>query len=69
MVSRAFPAKYAGRCGACGDWFEEGTEIVMTDEVGVVHAACPDNDEFVPGEVCTECWMERSVTGACGCPE
>ncbi|MGE5612658.1 MAG: hypothetical protein ACM3UO_00085 [Bacillota bacterium] len=66
-MSRPFAAKYAGRCGACAEWFEEGTQIVITGEVGVVHDNCPDNDEFKIGEVCTDCWMEYSVTGQCGC--
>lgn len=67
-----FKAKYAGTCQDCGGSIEVGDEVVYAgtkvvhanDECGIQVAA---RESPQTGRVCTSCWTERSVTGACAC--
>lgn len=63
-----FAAKFPGKCSACGDWFAEGVTLTR-DAQGYRHADCNDADDPSPvtREVCRRCWLEKSVTGECGC--
>jgi len=68
-----FAARHPGKCSACGDLFPEGTAIRRDQSGRCRHANCDDPDApaepIVARDVCPNCWLERSVTGACGCEE
>lgn len=67
-------AKFPGLCPGCGHGIELGQWIDRANGVGVevyVHEGCsvPLRPEPKVGEVCGRCFMERSLTGECGCDE
>lgn len=64
----AFGAKYKSLCSSCDSMIEPG-ELVEYRDDEVVHVSCPDVVQLVAGEVCGKCFMEKSVTGECGCDE
>lgn len=68
---RTFPARYPGRCAACQERIIEGDQIGYTEDDEIVHADCEASAprETPPRETCPRCFMERSVSGACGCDE
>lgn len=61
-----FQARYDGVCAAeCGNRIHPG-DHVRYEEGQLVHAACfPVEEPLRP--VCSKCWLEVSVSGACGC--
>lgn len=67
-----FTAKYAGRCADCQGGISPGDEIIYVQDQAV-HAEGDCGNEMRPltasstGVVCTVCWSEKSVTGACSC--
>ncbi len=68
---RKFEARYPGRCPACREQIEVGDDLVFNDDDVVVHFGCA-NRSAVPkigqsGEVCPRCFIEKAVSGACGC--
>jgi hypothetical protein len=42
--TKRMTAKYAGRCGKCGNRFEAGTPIEWAAGAGASHQVCPDTD-------------------------
>lgn len=66
----SFAAQFPGKCALCGEWFSEGTQIERDpDGRGYRHTDC-DNDDPQPSiarEVCDRCWLEKSLSGECGC--
>lgn len=71
-----FPARFRGRCAACDLWWMPGDPIrpYGTHPDGstlYAHADCdhtPDHEEPAR-EICRTCWLEKSISGACGCEE
>ncbi|AER26357.1 hypothetical protein SEA_TAQUITO_65 [Mycobacterium phage Taquito] len=64
--SKPFRAKYPGKCETCGEAFDEGDLIRLTDDRATVHAVAGDclgdpavdvNWTNVP--VCTLCWTQH----------
>lgn len=62
----SWPARWAGKCGACGQWFEEGTEVVWGEGATVVEVDCSgtrpaaelaQSAEEIRDMRCTKCWM------------
>lgn len=37
-------AEYRSKCADCGEWIEEGDEIVKNDDGDWVHARCDEDD-------------------------
>lgn len=66
----AFEAQWAGVCGECEEWFQSGDYIDRHDRGGYRHAGvCPESVEQKRGEICGSCFIEKSLTGACGCED
>ena len=66
----SFAAMFPGKCSACGEWFPEGAQIRRVDGKSYAHNDCEADETVTPTvarEVCPRCWLERSVTGECGC--
>jgi hypothetical protein len=60
-----FEARYAGRCGNCGEAIAAGDSVRFEEDV-VVHDICDTSDPagLRPGEVvCESCWLVKP----CGC--
>lgn len=58
-------AKYADTCEACDGPIRPGDQIdrdPFTERW--MHAVCPHDE---PREVCPECFMQKSLSGACSC--
>lgn len=69
-MSSPFTANYPGTCAACFEDFPAGTLVHYTEAGGyLAHVECPVVVETAPREVCSSCFMERSVSGACGCEQ
>lgn len=63
----SFPANFPGVCAECEQGFLIGDEIERLEWApGWVHASCPPVKQ---AEVCPRCFIEKSVSGACGCYE
>lgn len=63
-----FEAKYPGRCTDCHAPIEAGDLVCYTPDDDLVHENCVGNAHGKPrGAVCTECFMEQSLSGECGC--
>lgn len=60
-----FEAKYADECSTCWEPIEVGQVARYEGGSRIVHDVCPT----LPAarEVCPRCFMERSLSGACGC--
>ncbi|QAY70043.1 hypothetical protein [Xylanimonas protaetiae] len=65
-MSRAFEARYPGRCTDCGGAIERGQMIRYsagdsnTIAVGgFVHDGCEDADPEQPPVICTTCWLTK----------
>lgn len=56
----AFPAKYEGTCGDCGQPFGRGVSVTYQGPLGVCHMICPNT-----ANVCPKCHMALPVTGVC----
>lgn len=67
-MTDTFPARFEGICVDCHQIIHVGHEIVRTDDA-YSHAAC----EIAPPEpdrpVCTRCWQQIAINGACGCDQ
>jgi len=64
LAPRPFPAAHTGTCSACGDDFDPG-DLISRADTGWKHDTCPDDRPL--GQVCTDCFMEKAESGACGC--
>ena len=69
-----FAAQFPGKCSSCGEWFPEGMPIKQDHAGrGYKHDDCADSETSplpnVAREVCSRCWLEKSITGECGCTE
>ena len=63
-----FEARWATDCFECGWRITPGTLARYNAHDDVVHAVCPDPEPLrAVGEVCGKCFLEKSVTGECGC--
>ena len=65
-------ARFSGTCPECGERWQPGDLIRAEDtppgELPVWrHAACPESVEKLEGDVCTRCFLRRSLSGECGC--
>ena len=62
-----FTARYAGKCADCGELFPAGTPLQRHHVTGEYsHEVC-EPPEQPKREVCPGCWLDRSITGECGC--
>lgn len=64
-----FTARYAGRCAAdCGEQITPGDEVEFVDDQ-LVHDGCTPTPhvERAPRPVCTDCFTEIALNGACSC--
>jgi len=66
-----FPARYDGVCAAdCDSRIHPGDTVQFVDGQ-LVHLECTARllaqPEPEPRPVCPSCWLEISVSGACGC--
>jgi hypothetical protein len=65
----AFEAQYRGVCSGCGEPFAPG-ELIERAGMTYEHAGvCPEQRPVKVGAVCPKCFIEKSLTGACGCDE
>ena len=63
-----FEARYHSECGECGRRIKPGDMAKYDDRDKVVHVICPEDVGLrAAGEVCGKCFMEKSLTGECGC--
>lgn len=63
-------AQYAGTCEACAGRIEPGELIEFVRySGGWMHEVCPPGRMDIVREICSECFTERSVTGACMCEQ
>ena len=62
----SFRARYEGVCADCDEPIQVG-QLIRTEGDEYVYVRCAPAREL--GEVCPSCWLEKSVTGACGCEE
>lgn len=64
-------SKLAQSCDVCGGLRKFAPVVKLRQADGVVqwrHEVCPkDQYSLAPQGVCPRCFMERSVTGDCGC--
>lgn len=67
-MSRPFEAQYPGTCSACDERFEART-LILVSSSGARHDVCPEPTPMVAREVCPRCFLEQSVSGACGCED
>lgn len=59
----AFTVQYETECTSCGQTVRKGTQGYYIGSGDIVHYPdCPS-----PVEVCNKCFMEKSITGKCGC--
>jgi hypothetical protein len=66
-MSASFEARYGGRCAECDEAIKPGQICNYVDD-DMVHVDCESAiTPEKPAEVCSECWMAKSVTGECGC--
>ncbi len=63
----SFTGSYPGQCACCGDPFDRGEELVYTFDGIVIadHIKAPAKEP----ELCLKCFVTKSVTGKCNCPE
>ncbi|MBW9093136.1 hypothetical protein JNB62_05525 [Microbacterium jejuense] len=62
-------AMFATKCDACGGMIQPGQKIGALPDGDWTHVVCPPAKFDITRDVCPECFTERSVTGACMCPE
>ena len=62
----SFRASYKGVCADCDEPIQVG-QLIRTEGDEYVHVKCAPARKL--GEVCPSCWLEKSVTGTCGCEE
>jgi hypothetical protein len=59
----SFPARFASRCGACGEDIEIGDQIKKADDdydsLAYIHADCQPSTPIKQAEVCTNCFLEK----------
>lgn len=60
-------AQRTGTCGDCDGKIREGDAITTEGGGRWRHVVCPPAKFDVTRELCSECFTEKSVTGACMC--
>jgi len=66
-MSAVFEARYSTDCATCGWRIVPGSLAKYADDE-VVHAVCPDDAPLrAVGDICPDCFIEKSATDACGC--
>jgi len=64
-------ARFGGHCAACEQTIQVGERITPDPLDGGgktwIHEKCPAGRFDLQREVCSECWLEKSVSGECGC--
>lgn len=72
-MSRAFRAKYPGRCPACPDDIEIDDLLTYDADDRVIHADCAATDPTAglrkPPVICPGCFMTKAENGACDCDD
>ncbi len=66
----AFEANYHGTCAECGEHIAPGMRVEYRGDGAsreLVHANGCEIPEPVVGEVCTVCFMQKSLAGTCAC--
>ena len=65
----AFEARYHSDCDECGWRIKPGDLVAYrAGATEVSHFVCPEDVGLrAAGEVCGRCFMEKSVSGECGC--
>jgi hypothetical protein len=63
-----FEAKYHGTCAGCHEHIEPGQMVRYVDDV-LEHDNCDaePGDTKTRGDVCAQCFMEKSLSGECSC--
>lgn len=61
-MSVVIEAQRSSACEGCEFGIRPGQKIQPTEEGGWEHVVCPKQRP-----VCDTCFMEKSVSGACGC--
>lgn len=68
-MSAVIEARRWSECPSCEESIRPGDRIMPDPMDGAgatwVHEQCPA--EPAPREVCTDCFMEKALNGACGC--
>lgn len=66
-MSRAFEARYPGRCAACPEPIEPRDLLVYDDDGAVIHAGCRvvEPRPARPVRVCPTCMVALPATGLC----
>lgn len=62
-------AQHPGLCSDCGGYFQPGDRVTRANAFEQWrHVSCPRTKfDFDPGDVCPECFIVRTTTGACNC--
>lgn len=60
-------ALFASTCGDCDGTIRSGEEIARAESGAWVHVVCPAPILELRRPVCTVCFTEISVSGACMC--
>lgn len=60
-------ALFESVCGDCDEKIRTGEEIARTDRGAWAHVVCPPSKLDLQRPVCTVCFTEISVSGACMC--
>lgn len=67
-MSRHFPARYPGKCPACGDAIDTGDLLTYDEDDVVVHSECasraPEQTRR-PVVICPSCYLAKP----CGCED
>jgi hypothetical protein len=62
----SWPARWAGKCGACGEHFEKGADVTWGEGATVVEVNCSgaspaaelaQSAEEIRAMRCTKCWL------------
>lgn len=66
---RKFEARYPGRCPACHEPIDIGDDLIIEDDQAVHFECAGDRPRrsIVPREVCSRCFTQKAVNGACSC--
>lgn len=65
-----FEARRHSDCAGCGWRIKPGDLAKYDEHDSVVHLVCPEEVGLrAVGEVCGRCFMEKSITGVCGCED
>lgn len=63
-AAHPFAAAHSGLCAVCEQGFSEG-DLITRAPGGWAHAICPEEKQM--GEVCSACFVHKSLIGDCQC--